>query len=73
MAHKIVRSIILSLYAFLGITRFNCKLSSPHRWPWPFLPRTILFTPERGYDILPAVAGPPVSGGYYDAMDEMSL
>jgi hypothetical protein len=28
---------------------------------------------ERGYDILPAVAGPLASGGCCEAMDEMSL
>ena len=39
----------------------------------PFLPSTILFMPEWGYDILPAVAGPPTSGGCCEAMDEMSL
>jgi hypothetical protein len=33
----------------------------------------ILFTPKRGYDILPAVAGPPASGVYYETMDEMNL
>jgi hypothetical protein len=36
-------------------------------------PRTIMFTLERGCGILPAVAGPPASGGCCKAMDEMSL
>jgi hypothetical protein len=36
-------------------------------------PHTILFTSERGGGILPAVAGPPASGGCYEIMDEMSL
>jgi hypothetical protein len=53
--------------------RFNHERSSPDRWPGQFLPRTILFTPERGYDILPTVAGPPTSGGCCEAMDEMRL
>jgi hypothetical protein len=33
----------------------------------------ILFTLERGYDILPAMAGPPASGSCCETMDEMSL
>jgi hypothetical protein len=51
----------------------NHERSSPDRQPGSFLPRTILFTLERGCGILPAVAGPPVSGGCFEAMDEMSL
>jgi hypothetical protein len=53
--------------------RFNRERSSPDRRLGPFLPRTILFTLERGCGILPAVAGPSASGGCYEAMDEMSL
>jgi hypothetical protein len=53
--------------------RFNRDRSSPDQRPGPFLPRTILFTPERGWDILLAVAGPPASGGCCEAMDDMSL
>jgi hypothetical protein len=56
-----------------GYLRFNRDHSSLDRWPRPFLPRTILFRPERGCDILPAVAGPQASGGCCEAMDEMSL
>jgi hypothetical protein len=36
-------------------------------------PHMILFTLERGYGILPVVAGPPASGGCCEAMDDMSL
>ncbi|PWZ29699.1 hypothetical protein Zm00014a_029968 [Zea mays] len=53
--------------------RFNRERSSPDRRLGSFLPRTILFTPERGCGILLAVAGPPVSSGCWDAVDEMSL
>jgi hypothetical protein len=38
-----------------------------------FSPRTIMFTPERGCGILPAVVGPPASDGCCEDMDEMSL
>jgi hypothetical protein len=53
--------------------RFNRECSSPDRQPGPFLPRTIMFTPEQGCDILPAVPGPPTSGVCCEAMDGMSL
>jgi hypothetical protein len=36
-------------------------------------PRTIMFTPEQGCDILPVVASPLARGGCCEAMDEMSL
>jgi hypothetical protein len=57
----------------MGYLRFNHERSSPDRRPGPFLTRMILFTLERGCGILPAVAGPPTSGGCCEAMDEMSL
>jgi hypothetical protein len=63
-------------YVFLitmGYLRFNRERSSLDRQSRLFLPSTILFTPEWGCGILPVVAGPPVSDGCYEAMDEMSL
>jgi hypothetical protein len=57
----------------MGYLRFNRERSLLNRWPGSFLPRTILFTPERGCGILPALAGPPTSGGCCEAIDEMSL
>jgi hypothetical protein len=73
ISKKQIRDQRLRFSIMMGYLRFNCELSSPDRWPGAFLPRTILFTPERGCGILPAVAGPPASGGCYEAMDEMSL
>jgi hypothetical protein len=60
-------------FIMMGYLRFNRERSSPGRRPGSFLPRMILFTPEWGCDILPAVSGPPTSGGCCGAMDEMSL
>jgi hypothetical protein len=57
----------------IGYLRFNREHSSADWWPGPFLPHTILFTPERGCGILPAVVGPPASSECCEAIDEMSL
>jgi hypothetical protein len=68
-----IRNQWLRFSIMMGYFRFHHKRSSPDRRPGPFLPRTILFMSERGCGILPAVAGPPGSGGCCEAMDEMSL
>jgi hypothetical protein len=57
----------------MGYLRFNRERLSPDRWPGPFLPARSCSCWNGGCSILPTVAGPPASGGCYEAMDEMSL
>jgi hypothetical protein len=56
----------------MGYLRFNRALITGSTARAVSLP-TILFTLEQGCGILLAVAGPPVSGGCCEAMDQMSL